>query len=238
MPSPSNESHWQKVGRLLANDVSSAAGTVKDVVGRGVVAPIMGLPVDMFNLGARRPEHTGSSEYFGEQMQDAGIVSPDRNYKSELAASLLNPAAISAKVAAIPALAGILRKSALRPKADFFGDKTYKMDATGDAVVGDEVSFDRAVFSGSFRNPRFDGYQNIKGKIIKDSYGAEKQQHTFTIELPDGSKTRIKGRNLYKEGTYRKPWKDESLRKVAAEEKHKRGDVAREKRAHRKSTFY
>ena len=107
MPSPSNESHWQKVGRLLANDVSSAAGTVKDVVGRGVVAPILGLPMDMFNLGARRPEHTGSSEYFGEQMQDAGIVSPDRNYKSELAASLLNPAAISAKVAAIPALAGI-----------------------------------------------------------------------------------------------------------------------------------
>ena len=68
MPSPSNESHWQKVGRLLANDVSSAAGTVKDVVGRGVVAPIMGLPVDMFNLGARRPEHKGSSEFFGEQM--------------------------------------------------------------------------------------------------------------------------------------------------------------------------
>jgi hypothetical protein len=105
MPSPSNESHWQKVGRLLANDVSSAAGTAKDIVGRGVVAPILGFPMDMFNLGARRPEHTGSSEFFGEQMQDAGIVSPDRNYKSELAASLLNPAAISAKVAAIPALA-------------------------------------------------------------------------------------------------------------------------------------
>ena len=105
MPSPSNESHWQKVGRLLANDVSSAAGTVKDIVGRGVVAPILGFPMDMFNLGARRPEHKGSSEFFGEQMEDAGIVSPDRNYKSELLASLLNPASFAAKAAAIPALA-------------------------------------------------------------------------------------------------------------------------------------
>ena len=102
---PTNESHWKKVARLLGNDVSSTAGTAKDIVGRGVVAPIMGLPVDMFNLGARRPEHKGSSEFFGEQMEDAGVVSPDRNPKSELLASLLNPASFAAKAAAIPALA-------------------------------------------------------------------------------------------------------------------------------------
>ena len=124
-------------------------------------------------------------------------------------------------------------KRVLKSKADFSGDKVYKINTTGDAVVGDEVSFDRAIFSGSFRKPKFEGYQNIKGKIIKDSYGADKQQHTFTIEMPDGSKTRIKGRNLYKEGTYRKPWKDESLRKGVAEEKHQRGDVARKIRATR-----
>ena len=102
---PTNESHWKKVARLLGDDISSTAGTAKDIVGRGVVAPIMGLPVDMFNLGARRPEHKGSSEFFGEQMEDAGIVSPDRNPNLELLASLLNPASFAAKVAAVPALA-------------------------------------------------------------------------------------------------------------------------------------
>ena len=137
MPSPSNESHWQKVGRLLANDVSSAAGTAKDIVGRGVVAPILGLPMDMFNLGARRPEHTGSSEYFGEQMQDAGIVSPDRNYKSELAASLLNPAAISAKAAAIPALAATFAGKGAKkitPYVDKYGRTVRPSDSVTKAA--------------------------------------------------------------------------------------------------------
>jgi hypothetical protein len=35
------------------------------------------------------------------------------------------------------------------------GDKTYTINATGDCVVGDEVSFERATFSGSFRNAKF-----------------------------------------------------------------------------------
>ena len=100
-----NETLAQKVGRRLGTSLSETAGTAKDIVGRGVVAPVLGFPMDMFNLGARRPEHKGSSEWFGEQMEDAGVVSPDRNPKSELLASLLNPASFAAKVAAVPALA-------------------------------------------------------------------------------------------------------------------------------------
>lgn len=116
----------------------------------------------------------------------------------------------------------------------FFGNDTYSIDCKGDAVVGDEVAFEQAIFEGSFRSPQFIGYELIKGKILKESYGQEKQQHTFTIELIDGSRKRIKGRNLYRNGIWRKPWGDESLRFEACDEKHHRGDAARSRRNERR----
>jgi hypothetical protein len=70
----------------------------------------------------------------------------------------------------------------------------------------------------------------ITGKIVKDSYGAEKQQHTFTLNLDTGLKMLIKGRNLYANGVYRKPWPDESARGAIQYEKHTRGDRARRAR--------
>ena len=93
-----------------------------------------------------------------------------------------------------------------------------------------EVRFDRAEFDGSFRNPTFLGFQRITGLIVADSYGADRQQHTFSLLLEDGTKTKIKGRNLYRQGVWRKPWADESARRTAAAEKHDRGDIARASR--------
>lgn len=123
--------------------------------------------------------------------------------------------------------------------SEFKGDETYRINCTGDACVGDEVAFERATFSGSFRNPRFDGFERIYGKIIKDSYGREKQQHTFTLLLENGLNMRIKGRNLYANGTFRKKWDDESKRDILLKDKHKRGDEAREaRRERRKEEFY
>lgn len=93
--------------------------------------------------------------------------------------------------------------------SEYNGDNEYSVSCTGDAVTGDEVRFERATFSGSFRNAKFAGFEQITGKIVKDSYGKDKQQHTFTLELADGSKLMIKGRNLYANGTWRKPWENE-----------------------------
>jgi hypothetical protein len=112
-------------------------------------------------------------------------------------------------------------------RSTYNGDDIYSLNCTGDAVVGDEVRFERATFSGSYRRPRFDGFEMVTGKIVNDSYGAEKQQHTFTIQLENGSKMLIKGRNLYKNGVYRKPWADESEREESLEDKHERGSNAR-----------
>lgn len=117
----------------------------------------------------------------------------------------------------------------------YSGDAEFTIDCTGDAVVGDDVRFERATFSGSFRNAKFAGFETITGKIIRDSYGRDKQQHTFTLELAEGGELRIKGRNLYANGLYRKPWADESSRHEAAGEKHARGDQARAARERRRA---
>lgn len=119
-------------------------------------------------------------------------------------------------------------------ESTFRGDATYPIDCTGDAVRGDEVCFDRATFTGSFRNAKFAGFERIEGTIVADSYGAQAQQHTFTIMLVGGGEVRIKGRNLYKNGVFRKAWADEPARVIAANEKHTRGDRARQARKERK----
>lgn len=114
------------------------------------------------------------------------------------------------------------------------GDETYTINATGDACVGDEVRFERAVFGGSFRKPTFLGYELVTGKIVADSYGKAKQQHTFTLALSDGTTLRIMGRNLYRNGLWRKQWADESERTRVLAEKHARGDKARAIREERR----
>lgn len=111
--------------------------------------------------------------------------------------------------------------------SSYQGDSEYSINATGDAVVGDKVRFERAVFSGSFKKPKFERFELVTGEIIKDSYGEVKQQHTFTLLLPNGEKMLIKGRNLYGNGLWRKPWINENERKEALDEKHRRGNMAR-----------
>jgi hypothetical protein len=93
--------------------------------------------------------------------------------------------------------------------ATYSGDDTFCIDCTGDVVVGDLVRFERAVFTGYYRNPVFAGFELMAGKIVFDSYGSEKQQHTFTLRLNDGKKILIKGRNLYLNGLWRTAWDNE-----------------------------
>lgn len=121
--------------------------------------------------------------------------------------------------------------------SDFNGDAAHPINCTGDACVGDRVAFERATFTGSFRNAKFAGFERVEGEIVADSYGAAKQQHTFTLRLADGLTTRIKGRNLYANGLWRAAWADEDARRAALNEKHSRGDMARAARAERKGCY-
>lgn len=83
------------------------------------------------------------------------------------------------------------------------------------------------------------GKRIVAGRIVKESYGAAKQQHTFTIEvlwskgekpLPPLHPLLIKGRNLYRLKTLRQRWEDERERHKVLMEKHSRGFIARSNR--------
>jgi hypothetical protein len=122
--------------------------------------------------------------------------------------------------------------------------QTKSLPPTKDIAAGAVVIFRQSVFSGgSFgryrRKPKFVGYRWVKGLVIRESYGAEKQQHTFTIEVieSDGCDPhakshvmRIKGRNLY-ECAYELVAADQS----ALDDKHVRGKQARLMRELRKA---
>jgi|JI10StandDraft_1071094.scaffolds.fasta_scaffold191416_4 hypothetical protein len=125
-------------------------------------------------------------------------------------------------------------------------DWAKAIDCTGDVVVGDTIRFREAIFDGPFhrtrsRNQKPDGHRTIIAKVVADSYGQGKQQHTFTLDVIDCEtdheailgKTLRKGRNIYRNGCVRLPWPDESERRKAADEKHERGDAARRERDQR-----
>lgn len=115
-------------------------------------------------------------------------------------------------------------------------------DCTGDVVTGDTIRFTEAVFSGSHHKPTYVGDREVVADVTKDSYGRDKQQHTFTLlvrestgvqPLSAGTRTTRKGRNIYRNGTQRLLWHDEDDRKEVARGKHHRGDIARAARATR-----
>ncbi|XP_074268250.1 uncharacterized protein LOC141591721 isoform X2 [Silene latifolia] len=129
------------------------------------------------------------------------------------------------------------------------GEKKYPpssfvLNCKGDACLGDVVMFEQTVYEGfsivsrSASGPPC-GKRTIAGRIVNESYGAAKQQHTFTVEvlwskgekpLPPLHPLLIKGRNLYKLETRRQRWEDEAERQRVLSEKHSRGTVARSNR--------
>lgn len=124
---------------------------------------------------------------------------------------------------------------------------SFVLNCKGDACTGDVVMFEQNVYemfsivSRSANGPPC-GTRTIAGRIVKESYGAAKQQHTFTIEvlwskgvkpLPPLHPLLIKGRNLYRLKTMRQKWENEAERQKVISEKHNRGIVARSTREER-----
>ncbi|XP_047317992.1 zinc finger CCCH domain-containing protein 62 isoform X2 [Impatiens glandulifera] len=119
---------------------------------------------------------------------------------------------------------------------------SFILNCKGDACTGDVVMFEQNVYeiivSRSATGPSC-GTRTVAGRIVKESYGAEKQQHTFTIEvlwsegekpLPPLHPLLIKGRNLYRLKTMRQRWEDEGERQKILSDKHARGSLARSNR--------
>ncbi|KAI9164944.1 hypothetical protein LWI28_004776 [Acer negundo] len=128
---------------------------------------------------------------------------------------------------------------ALYPKSSFV------VNCTGDVCRDDVVLFTQKVyekFDKVTRHGRVLGRRTVAGRVVHESYGAAKQQHTFTIEviwskgfnkLPPLFPLLVKGRNLYRLRTFRQHWNNEAERVKVLAEKHKRGAAARTVRAMR-----
>jgi hypothetical protein len=98
--------------------------------------------------------------------------------------------------------------------------EAFSINTTGDVVTGDVIQWEEGVFTSSKR-PKFLGNRTVRAVVVKDSYGSDKQQHTFTIlplsssgtqPIAVGKQTTRKGRNIYRNGTMRMPWIPARLR--------------------------
>ena len=129
-------------------------------------------------------------------------------------------------------------------KTNNWDDMTDRMIGTGDIVAGDVIRWTEAVW-GAYSHRRHNkplGERINVGRVIKESYGAKTQQHSFSIRIDistgcdsyaKGTKIRRMGRNLYRYDPDRLLWVDESARNKIAAEKHLRGEHAREARDER-----
>lgn len=117
----------------------------------------------------------------------------------------------------------------------------FDIDCTGDACVGDEILFTERVY-GPYGQRAYLGQRRVAARIVSDSYGAAKQQHTFSLvvlasdgfdPIAVGTGMRRKGRNIYRRGTRRRAWPDEARRLAVLAEKHARGESARAARTAR-----
>ncbi|CAM6130029.1 unnamed protein product [Calypogeia fissa] len=134
------------------------------------------------------------------------------------------------------------------------GSRTYArstctIDCTGDVCKGDVVMFNQKVYnkySVTAKRAAQSGSRTVVGRVVKESYGAQRQQHTFTVEVLWSTGCRplspmkpllVKGRNLYRRKTFRQEWADEGERKRCLDEKHERGAAARQIRAIKQGRF-
>ncbi|WCJ31091.1 SAP domain-containing protein [Euphorbia peplus] len=129
----------------------------------------------------------------------------------------------------------------------FYPRSSFVINCTGDVCKGDVVLFRQKVyakFDKVTRNGNMLGMRTVAGRVVKESYGSAKQQHTFTVEVLWSKGTKklsplfpllVKGRNLYKLKTFRQRWNNEAERIQVIAEKHRRGAAARAVRALKRS---
>ncbi|CAN8251368.1 unnamed protein product [Cochlearia groenlandica] len=127
-----------------------------------------------------------------------------------------------------------------------FPKSSFVINCKGDVCKGDIVLFTQKVhhkYEKMKGSGKIMGRRTVAGKVIKESYGTAKQQHTFTIEvlwcegiqtLPPLYPLLVKGRNLYRLMTLRQPWANEGDRAKVLYEKHSRGAAARKVMRERK----
>jgi hypothetical protein len=202
----------QKGEATASENIKQALQALTDTTYRGGVAGLAGAPMDMTNMltnalrtGSNQAFNTdfkqvenpvGGSEWIGQQLQNAGIVSPTRRPIGELLAGLVDPATMGAAAvkgaAMIPAL-GRLQDAATAAKLDpslikvadnvihYPDDWISKLlgDVRGDVashnatemlgLPADASRMDRAV-AGGFDTPAYHGTDKVFDNFQKTAF--------------------------------------------------------------------
>lgn len=121
--------------------------------------------------------------------------------------------------------------------------RVYQNNITGDAAEGDKILFIKQIWErksinryGKMANVIVD-YALIEAEILRESYGKDKGQHTFTLKVQNGETMFIKGRNLYAVGVWAKK-RDKKEREEVLADKHARGAKARAKKQTQREERY
>ncbi|CAI7855954.1 unnamed protein product, partial [Closterium sp. NIES-53] len=89
---------------------------------------------------------------------------------------------------------------------------SFCINCTGDVCRKDVVLFRQRIFKGHSKKSKCLGCRMVAGRVVMESYGEKRQQHTFTVEviwstglqaLPPMKQLLVKGRFLYKHKTFR-----------------------------------
>ena len=125
------------------------------------------------------------------------------------------------------------------------------LDGESNCCAGDVIKFKEDVLERVRINHfgklawRPAGSRVITAEIIRESYGTEKQQHTYTLrvisvegyradEVVGREKLLRKGHNIYRNGIDRLEGVDDGTRRTVLEEKNGRGADARAERNYRR----
>ncbi|KAI7750826.1 hypothetical protein M8C21_028088, partial [Ambrosia artemisiifolia] len=122
-----------------------------------------------------------------------------------------------------------------RPKEEkakfLFPESSFSINCTGDARERDVV----------FLRGKHVDKRTVAGRIVKVRQCGSRDKHKFLIKvlwtLPSMNNSRrlpwlVRSHNLYKFGTFRQPWKDETIRSKMFEEKH--GPATRKRKLKKK----
>ena len=107
----------------------------------------------------------------------------------------------------------------------------------GDIVVGDTIRFSEAVFSGQHYNPKYEGNREVIAEVLKISAGDIQSENTISLRvvsssgeqpIAEGTKTRRKRKNVFRNEVSRLTWENEQHRGELASTGDEATDYLRE----------
>ena len=119
--------------------------------------------------------------------------------------------------------------------------RRYSIECTGTVIPDDRIRFTEAVFAGPWPNTKISGTRTLEAAVLASNRNKTGGEITFTLRVlfatgyqapQRGDMLRRKSRNVYRNGTWRAPWNNESVRAVRLQGTGRQDDRRRSSRWH------